>query len=178
MTMSLRLPIAAAAAFVASLAFAQTPLPAPSATAKATLKPTTAPGSQGIAGEMTLAQRGTLVVVEGTVTGLRPNTEHGFHIHENGDCSGDGMAAGGHFNPDGHAHANPGQKMRHSGDLFNLKADAAGRATFKQEVDTIALTPGKYSVIGKPFVVHAKADDYKSQPAGDSGGRVACGVIG
>jgi Cu-Zn family superoxide dismutase len=161
---------------------ARTPPSAPnataSATAAATLKPTTAPGSRGIAGRITLAQRGNSVVIEGTVTGLAPNTEHGFHIHENGDCSGDGKAAGDHFNPDRHEHAGPGQPMRHAGDLYNLKSDAQGKATLQQDVDAITLDPGKNSVLGKALVVHAKSDDYKTQPAGDSGDRVACGVIG
>jgi Cu-Zn family superoxide dismutase len=166
---------ACAAAFTAT---AQTPMPAASATAKAALKATTAPGAQGVSGDFTLSQRGTLVVVEGTVRGLVPNTEHGFHVHENADCSGDGKAAGDHFNPDRNPHAHPGQKMRHPGAMFNLRADANGVATFRQEVDTITLAPGKYSVAGKPLVVHAKPDDYASQPSGDAGDRIACGLIG
>ena len=176
-TRSLPALAAVAAATAAFTATAQTPMPAASATAKASLTATTAPGAQGVSGDFTLAQRGTLVVVEGTVRGLAPNSEHGFHVHANPDCSGDGKAAGDHFNPDQHPHGNPGQKMRHPGAMFNLKADANGVATFKQEVDTITLTPGKYSVVGKPLMVHAKPDDYKSQPSGDAGDRIACGLI-
>lgn len=170
--------IVAAAAVAAVSVSAQTSMPPPSATAKASLKATTAPGAQGVSGDFTLSQRGTLVVVEGTVRGLAPNSEHGFHVHENADCSGDGKAAGEHFNPDRNPHAHPGQKMRHPGALFNLKADANGVASFRQEVDTVTLSPGKYAVTGKPLVVHAKADDYASQPSGDAGDRIACGLIG
>lgn len=170
--------VASTTAALAATVSAQTPMPPPSATAKAALQATTAPGAQGVSGDFTLSQRGTLVVVEGTVRGLAPNSEHGFHVHENADCSGDGKAAGDHFNPDRNPHAHPGQKMRHPGALFNLKADANGVAAFRQEVDTITLAPGKYAVTGKPLVVHAKPDDYRSQPSGDAGDRIACGLIG
>lgn len=176
--MTIRSLLALASTLAAFAATAQTPMPAPSVTAKAALKATTAPGARGVSGDFTLSQRGTLVVVEGTVRGLAPNGEHGFHVHENADCSGDGKAAGDHFNPDKNPHAHPGQKLRHPGAMFNLKADVNGVATFRQEVDTITLAPGQYAVMGKPLVVHAKPDDYRSQPSGDAGDRIACGLIG
>jgi superoxide dismutase, Cu-Zn family len=117
------------------------------------------------------------VLVEARIAGLRPNAEHGFHVHETPDCSGDGTKTGAHFNPDGHPHNHPAQGARHAGAFFNLKTDANGVGTLRQEADTVTLSPGKYSIVGKPVIVHRDGDDYQSQPLGNAGPRIACGLI-
>jgi Cu-Zn family superoxide dismutase len=110
------------------------------------------------------------------MTGLAPGL-HAFHVHENGDCSApDASSAGGHFNPTGMPHGGPTSMYRHIGDMGNFAADANGEAHL-DFVDTHLTLTGPYSIIGHALIVHAGADDYVSQPAGNSGPRVACGVI-
>ena len=112
------------------------------------------------------------------VSGLEPNTKHGFHIHEFGDCSAaDATSAGGHFNPEVMSHGGPMDQMRHAGDLGNLEADVNGNATVDYTDPMLAMR-GDYSIIGLSVVVHQKEDDLKTQPTGNSGPRIACGVIG
>jgi Cu-Zn family superoxide dismutase len=119
---------------------------------------------------------GVRVVAE--VEGLAPGGRHGFHVHEFGDCSAaDGMGAGGHFDPTGEPHAGPDHPRRHVGDLGNLEAGPDGRARYDR-IDRRLALGGPRSVVGRAVIVHAKADDLVSQPTGDAGGRVACGVIG
>jgi superoxide dismutase, Cu-Zn family len=123
----------------------------------------------------TKVQNGMRVVAD--IEGLTPG-DHGFHIHDFGDCSApDGTSAGGHFNPDGHLHAGPGAKQRHEGDLGNVTANANGKAHYDL-VDTQLSFDGQHSIIGRSVIVHEKADDFKTQPTGNAGARVACGVIG
>jgi superoxide dismutase, Cu-Zn family len=137
-----------------------------------------APGGQ-VNGTVTFTQSGNRVIVVADVRGLPPNTTHGFHIHEKGDCSSpDFTSAGGHFNPGGHPHAGPGEAARHAGDLGNLEAGANGRAYKRMTVDNITLGSGANSVIGRSVIIHEKMDDLKTQPTGAAGGRIACGVIG
>lgn len=129
-------------------------------------------------GTVTFTQKGDKVLVKASLAGLNPNTEHGFHIHEKGDCSApDAMSAGGHFNPAGAQHGHPGGGVHHVGDMPNLKADATGAATLTWEETDFTVTDGPASIVGRAVVVHLNADDYKSQPAGNSGPRIACGVI-
>ena len=109
---------------------------------------------------------------------LRGGGEFGFHVHEKGDCSSaDFMSAGGHFNPGGKPHAHYGKPERHAGDLQNLRADSEGNATYVFETNLLTVAPGPNSVVGRAIVIHANPDDYTSQPAGNSGPRIACGVI-
>jgi Cu-Zn family superoxide dismutase len=163
------------APFVAALwvcACATSPAP-PSATAK--LTPT---NGNVTSGTVSFTQRGDAVWVTGEVRGLAPNTEHGFHIHEKGDCSsGDGMSAGGHFNPTGAAHGSHESGEHHAGDLTSLKADADGVARFSYTTGGITVSEGNTSVVGRGLIVHRDADDFKTQPTGNSGPRLACGVI-
>jgi Cu-Zn family superoxide dismutase len=129
-------------------------------------------------GTVAFTQRGSKVLVEVKVSGLSPGAEHGFHIHENGDCgSGDGMSTGGHFNPLGKPHAHFSTTDRHAGDMPALKADASGNASVTVELDVITVTDGPTSVVGRGLIVHAQPDDYKTQPTGNAGARIACGVI-
>jgi Cu-Zn family superoxide dismutase len=110
--------------------------------------------------------------------GLAPDREHGFHIHEAGDCSsGDGMSTKGHFNPQAKPHGHPSSAERHAGDLPALKADKGGRAKLDVTVDLITVRPGPASVVGRGLIIHADPDDYKTQPTGNAGARIACGVI-
>jgi Cu-Zn family superoxide dismutase len=117
------------------------------------------------------------VRVQARVSGLTPG-EHGFHIHEAGDCSAaDASSAKGHFNPAGKPHGHHGTAEHHAGDMPNLVADASGNATLVAEVAMLTLSAGPNDIVGRSVVIHADPDDYKSQPAGNSGKRIACGVI-
>ena len=129
-------------------------------------------------GEATFEQVGDRVHVTVFVQGLKPGQEHGLHIHEVGDCSsGDGMSTKGHFNPFGKPHAHAGTPERHAGDLPSLKAGKDGRAKVDVQIDVITVGPGPASVVGRGLIVHADPDDYKTQPTGNSGARLACAVI-
>jgi Cu-Zn family superoxide dismutase len=142
--------------------------------AVADLAPTTGNAAKGT---VTFTQKGDKVLVHARVSGLSPGT-HGFHIHEKGDCSsGDGMSAGGHFNPLGKPHAYPTVEDRHAGDMPMLAADAAGNAVLDGELDVITIGVGATDIVGKSVIVHKDGDDFKTQPTGNSGARVACGVI-
>jgi superoxide dismutase, Cu-Zn family len=131
-----------------------------------------------VSGTVTFTETGDgKVEVAVQVDGLTPG-EHGFHIHETGDCSAaDFTSAGGHFDPRGHKHGAPGAEEHHAGDFGNLLADDQGKATMKTTVDYINLTEGEAPVVGKAVIVHDKKDDLTTQPTGDAGGRVACGII-
>lgn len=142
--------------------------------AMAQLRPT---AGNTAAGTVNFTQKGDKVLVEADVTGLTPG-EHGFHIHEKGDCSApDATSAGGHFNPNGQQHGNPATMPHHFGDMPALVADASGHAKLSVELDSISLKEGAGNIIGKGVIVHQKPDDYQTQPTGNSGGRVACGAI-
>ena len=145
---------------------------APPAYVATTLQPTR---GNTAAGTVWFIADGTDVRIRGRISGLTPNQEHGFHVHEKADCSsGDGMSAGGHFNPAGKPHGAQGAE-HHAGDLPALKADASGVATVDARVRGIAGGPNDFA--GKALIVHASPDDYTTQPTGNSGARIACGVI-
>jgi superoxide dismutase, Cu-Zn family len=169
-----QLAVAAAALSVAVLTSCASMSTGPSAQAE--LKPT-----QGntASGWVRFEQSGGNVLVTAEVRGLKPNAEHGFHVHEKGDCSApDATSAGGHFNPASAPHAHYSQSARHAGDLTNLKADASGVAKYSSTSDALSVAGGATNnVVGRAVVVHRDPDDYKSQPAGNSGPRIACGVI-
>jgi Cu-Zn family superoxide dismutase len=168
-------PVVVAVAAAVLAACQTSPDPAAPARATAGLKATK--GNKTI-GEADFEQVGSKVRVVIFVEGLKPGQEHGLHIHEKGDCSsGDGMSAGGHFNPHGKPHGHPTSSERHAGDLPSLKADKAGRAKVQVDVDGLTVTPGPASVVGRAVIVHADPDDYKTQPTGNAGARLACGVI-
>lgn len=142
--------------------------------AVAVLHPTA--GSKTV-GVVTFTQVIGGIRVVARIEGLTPG-EHGFHIHEFGDCSAaNGSSAGGHFNPAGCEHGAPESSPRHAGDLGNLTANEQGVAIYDR-VDQALAFDGQNSIIGRGLIVHEKADDLKSQPTGAAGARVACGVIG
>ena len=150
-------------------------VPSDTARAVATLEPTKGSNVRGTAN---FTQLGSKVRVQASVTGLRPNGEFGFHIHEVGDCSsGDGMSTKGHFNPYGKPHAHAGTGERHAGDLPSLKSDAGGVARLDAEVDVIKVDAGPASIVGRGLIVHAQPDDFRTQPTGNAGARSACAVI-
>lgn len=136
-------------------------------------------GDSGVKGIVRFTPSGDGVKVVAEVEGLKPNTSHGFHIHEFGDCSApDGSSAGSHYNPESHGHAGPDAAMRHAGDLGNLKADDSGKAKLELTMSGISTNGEKNPIAGRSVIVHERQDDLKSQPTGDAGGRIACGVIG
>ena len=130
-------------------------------------------------GTVIFRQSGERVRVSASLSGLKPDAEHGFHVHEKGDCtSGDGMSAGGHYNPAGKPHGDYRQAgERHAGDMPNIRADAYGNAEASFETTGITIGGGAGDIVGKGLIVHRDPDDYKSQPAGNAGPRVACAVI-
>ncbi len=117
------------------------------------------------------------VHLDAAVAGL-PQGDHGFHVHEVGDCSAaDAASAKGHFNPFAKSHGAHDRGEHHAGDIPNLTADASGKATLSVDLSGLSIGAGEADILGRSIVVHADADDYKSQPAGNSGKRIACGVI-
>ena len=142
--------------------------------AVAVLHPTKGHRVHGIV-TFTVVPGGVRVVAD--VDGLTPGL-HGFHIHEYGDCSApDGKSAGGHFNPTGKRHGGPKSSEHHIGDLGNIEADASGHAHLDQVFSFLKLM-GPTGIIGRAVIIHAGKDDLTSQPSGNAGPRVACGVIG
>lgn len=143
--------------------------------ASAQLQATT---GNSVAGWVKFAQAGDKVRVSGEVSGLAPNTAHGFHIHDKGDCSsGDGMSTGGHFNPEGHPHGGFDAAEHHAGDLKSLQSDSNGVAKFQYEISAVTVGSGVTDVVGHGLIVHRDPDDMKTQPTGNSGPRLACAVI-
>lgn len=135
---------------------------------------------QKVGGKVTFQEVKGGVHIVGDVTGLSPNSEHGFHIHEFGDASSpDLMSTGGHYNPWKAPHGGPHGESdeHHAGDLGNLKSDAEGNAHIDVTMKGISIA-GKNPILGRALIVHAKRDDLKSQPSGDAGPRIAYGVIG
>lgn len=152
----------------------QVPAPAKPARAVAILSPTKGSVVKGMV-TFEAVEGGTKVTAH--VSGLAPG-KHGFHIHEYGDCSSDdGMAAGGHFNPGQMPHSMPMSEKRHIGDMGNIEADNDGNAHL-EFVDSVIALSGPNSILGRGVIVHEKEDDLKTQPTGNAGARLACGVVG
>ena len=163
--------------FAGLIALAQTPAAKPAASSKgiSVLHPT---ASNQVSGTVTFTAVAGGVQIHAEIAGLTPG-KHGFHIHEFGDCSAaDASSAGAHFNPTNQPHAGPDAAARHEGDMGNVEADASGNAKLDYVDHQISLANDAKSAIGRSVVVHAKPDDLKTQPSGDSGARIACGVIG
>jgi Cu-Zn family superoxide dismutase len=162
---------AAVAVMAAGCSTVQTNDPRATATLEA------APSSR-VWGSVSFTESEGKVVVRADVRNLRPGGEFGFHVHEKGDCTAaDFTSAGGHFNPGTKPHSHFGKAERHAGDMPNLKANGEGDAVYAFETPLLTVRPGPNSVIGRAVVIHANPDDYASQPAGNSGPRIACGLI-
>jgi Cu-Zn family superoxide dismutase len=143
--------------------------------AVAVLKPTSA--GNGVAGTIVFEQMGDHVHITGTVTGLAPNSTHGFHIHEYGDASSaDGSSAGAHFNPEKHDHGALNAADSHAGDMGNITADANGTAHVDIMAHGVTIAGMHDPIIGRGVVVHANADDLKTVTS--AGARIAVGAIG
>jgi Cu-Zn family superoxide dismutase len=150
----------------------------PARGAHANIEPSKAPGQDDVKGVVRFTPADNGVKVHAEITGLEPNSKHGFHIHEKADLSDPELkSAGGHFNPGMHKHGGPQTGEHHAGDLGNIEADAQGKAVYDVTVEGVTLEDPKTGIIGKSVVIHAKADDLKTDPAGDSGARIAAGVI-
>ena len=148
------------------------PEPVSAAVAHAVLQSTS-----GVGGTVSFTEQAGSVTIEAHLTGVTAG-DHGFHVHETGDCSSaDYKSAGGHFNPSGAPHGAPSDAAHHAGDLGNIAIAADGSGTLSISSAMLSVAPGANAVVGKAVIVHEKADDMKTQPTGDAGGRIACGVI-
>ena len=170
---------AASPATAASPASSPTASPAPAGSSARAHAMLASASNSDVSGTLSFASTGGGVRITGRITGLKPDSTHGFHIHEHGDCSTpDASSAGGHFNPTQQPHGHPGEGQRHAGDLPNQQANAEGVATIDVLAKDIQLgTGGSTDILGGAVIVHAQPDDYSSQPSGNAGARIACGVI-
>ncbi|CAN7157371.1 superoxide dismutase family protein [Pseudoxanthomonas sp. LjRoot168] len=188
----MRIVLLAAASALALAACSTTPSPSPSSPSSTAtpVVPTTSTARQAVAvlasasgslvsGSVTLTPMGKGLHLTGEIGGLPANGTHAFHIHEKGDCSAaDASSAGPHFNPFNAAHGKAGSGAHHAGDMNNLTANADGVAKVDAHLEGVTLGGGAVNdVAGRALIVHAAPDDYASQPAGNAGARVACGII-
>ena len=178
LAVSLALVLSACASSMPGPASTSTLAATRSTAQEATANLASASGSR-VSGRLALMPMGDGVHLMGEVGGLSPGSSHGFHVHEKGDCSAaDATSAGGHFNPAAQPHGRAGQGAHHAGDADNLMANASGVAKVDVHLRGVTLGGGAANdIAGRAVVVHAVADDYRSQPAGNAGARVACGVI-
>jgi len=132
-----------------------------------------------VTGWVRFTQTADGVLVTADINGLKPNARHAFHVHEFGDITtADAKSAGGHYNPEGHQHAGPDAAMRHAGDLGNIDADANGHGRYERSIAGVTIAGDRNPVVGRSVIIHAGEDDLTSQPAGNAGDRIGCGVIG
>lgn len=142
--------------------------------AVATLSPTSGNTAAGTVTFAELADGSVDVTVN--LTGVPAGT-HGFHVHDKGDCGDNGNAAGGHFNPMGHSHGAPAATDKHAGDFGNVTADAQGMVSTRFNTRSVTVSTGTMSAVGHAVILHANPDDLATQPTGNAGGRIACGVV-
>jgi Cu-Zn family superoxide dismutase len=145
----------------------------PDASASALLTPF---GAGRVEGAIRFLQFGNNVVVRVRVTDLPANGTFGVHVHEGRSCIGE-SGLGGHFNPTNAPHGRPGSGAHHAGDLPNLRADAYGMAGYSTGSAVLTVGTGPNSVIGRVVVVSSRADDFRTQPDGNSGPPLACGFV-
>jgi Cu-Zn family superoxide dismutase len=184
--MRITLMAVATAVFLTACGTSPAPKPTPASatpaavsTAKQAVANLAAASGSLVSGKITATPMGDGVHLTGTVGGLAPNSSHGFHVHEKGDCSAaDASSAGPHFNPAATAHGKAETGTHHAGDMDNVVANADGVVAVNVHVKGVTLGGGAANdIAGRALVVHAAPDDYTSQPAGNAGARVACGVI-
>ena len=136
------------------------------------------PAGSPVRGVITFTQSDGTVAVHAEISGVPDPGEHGFHVHDVGDCSAeDFSSAGGHFNPAGAPHAGPHDAPRHAGDLGNFTVADDGTGTLDLVTDLLTVADGPHSVVGRSVILHAARDDQSTQPTGNSGARIACGVV-
>ena len=170
--------LAACASTPANNAGPAAPPAAASTAREATVNLASASGSL-VSGKLRIVPMGDGVHVRGEIGGLKPGDTRGFHIHEKGDCTAaDASSAGGHFNPATQPHGRVGHGAHHAGDADNIVAGADGVARVDAHFSGVTLGGGAANdIAGRAVIVHATADDYATQPTGNAGARVACGVI-
>jgi Cu-Zn family superoxide dismutase len=142
--------------------------------AMATLDPSSGSTARGTVHFQNAGDRGVEVIVD--LTGVPPGV-HGFHVHEKGDCGNNGQNAGAHFNPTGMVHGAPDAVSHHGGDFGNVTADDKGEVHTRFTTHSISIDGATDGVIGRAVVLHGNPDDLVSQPAGNAGPRIACGVV-
>jgi Cu-Zn family superoxide dismutase len=146
----------------------------PAGTASATIE---ARSGSSLSGTAQFMMHGGMMMITVTLKGAPPG-QHAVHIHEKGDCSApDASSAGGHFNPGGHQHGSPDAPEHHAGDLGNITIGEDGTGSLMIHSSDLTLSGGPNSVVGHALVVHEKTDDFVTQPSGNAGGRIGCGVI-
>lgn len=143
------------------------------AEAVAVLEPTTGNTARGT---VRFYETNGKVKILADLAGLKPNSAHGFHVHEGTECGPDGMAAGDHYNPENHPHGLPPNQPRHAGDFGNIHANAQGIAHYELTVENVTINGQKNPIVGHALIVHADPDT-GVQPTGASGARIACGII-
>lgn len=188
MNATVRIAVLAAATAALAACGGQTAKPTPpppaataqpvSTASSATVVLASASGSL-VSGKLAVRPMGDGVHLTGEIGGLTPNSTHAIHIHEKGDCSAaDASSAGGHFNPAAQPHGKVDHGAHHAGDMDNLVANAEGVAKVDAHASGVTLGGGAPNdVAGRAVIVHASPDDYKTQPTGNAGARLACGVI-
>jgi Cu-Zn family superoxide dismutase len=142
--------------------------------ASATLSSTSGSTASGMVQLTQLADGSVRVTAD--LTGVPAGT-HGFHIHDKGECGDNGNAAGGHYNPTATAHGAPSADPHHAGDFGNVTADANGRVHTEFTTRSITVVAGPNSAVGHAIILHANPDDLVTQPSGNAGARIACGVV-
>jgi Cu-Zn family superoxide dismutase len=144
----------------------------PAATAK--LQPTSGSNATGSVQFQELADGSVQVKVD--LTGV-PAGIHGFHVHDKGSCADNGMGAGGHFNPMSLNHGSPDAMPHHAGDFGNVTANASGEVHTQFVTHSVTVREGQASAIGHAVILHASPDDLTTQPTGNAGARIACGIV-
>lgn len=173
-TLLLILLVSALSFLVGAKYYHYSPLYAPIQKAVAVMIPTK---NNTAAGKVTFTQQSDGLKISVEMHNLKPGS-HGFHIHEFGNCAcDDAKCTGDHYNPFGKPHGGRESKERHVGDFGNIIADEQGNAVI-EFIDTIATLNGRHSIVGRAVIVHADPDDLHSQPSGNAGARISCGVIG
>ena len=142
--------------------------------ASAMLSPTSGSTATGTVNLMQLVDGSVRVTVD--LTSVPPGI-HGFHIHDKGDCGDNGNAAGGHFNPAKIAHGAPSADPHHAGDFGNVTADPDGRVHAELTTRSVTVEAGPNSAVGHAVILYASPDDLVTQPTGNAGARIACGVV-
>jgi Cu-Zn family superoxide dismutase len=145
-----------------------------SPSAAATLSSTSGSTAAGTVQLTQLSDGSVRVTVD--LTGVPPGV-HGFHIHDKGDCGDNGNAAGGHFNPAATAHGAPSADLHHAGDFGNVTADPDGRVHLEFTTRSVTVDAGPNSAVGHAVILHANPDDLVTQPTGNAGPRIACGIV-
>ena len=159
---------------IAALVLASCASTATGPSASVTLSPISGSTAAGTVTFAQLADGAVCVTVD--LPGVPPGV-HGFHIHDKGDCGDNGNAAGGHFNPATTAHGAPSADPHHAGDFGNVTANASGRVHTDFTTRSVTVEAGPNSVVGHAVILHANPDDLVTQPTGNAGARIACGIV-